>query len=336
MDNPAAIYSLFGLCTLVIFYAGKQLSTYGDVIAEKTGMGRTWIGLVLLATVTSLPELITGVSSVLINDLPDIAVGSVLGSCMCNILIIAWLDVMSGPKPISRQVHEGHVLSAGFGQLMLGLACLDIVAGKHLPTIGWTEPLSPLFILLYVLAMKLIYQYEKNRVAEFVGDLAEEFYHDNISFKKACILFGVNAILIMIAGIFLPELGDKIARMTGLGNTFVGSVFIATSTSLPEIVVCIAAARIGAFDMAVGNLLGSNLFNLAILSFDDALYVKGALLEVSSPTHLVGALTGLIMTSIAIIGLTYRAEKKKLFMAWDALGILAVYIVGTFILYMMR
>lgn len=336
MDNPAVIYSLFGLCTLVIFYAGKQLSTYGDVIAEKTGMGRTWIGLVLLATVTSLPELITGVSSVLINDLPDIAVGSVLGSCMCNILIIAWLDVMSGPKPISRQVHEGHVLSAGFGQLMLGLACLDIVAGKHLPTIGWTEPLSPLFILLYILAMKLIYQYEKNRVAEFVGDLAEEFYHDNVSFKKACILFGVNAILIMIAGMFLPELGDKIARMTGLGSTFVGSVFIAVSTSLPEIVVCIAAARIGAFDMAVGNLLGSNLFNLAILSFDDALYVKGALLEVSSPTHLVGALTGLIMTSIAIIGLTYRAEKKKLFMAWDALGILAVYIVGTFILYMMR
>lgn len=336
MDNPAVIYSLFGLCTLVIFYAGKQLSTYGDVIAEKTGMGRTWIGLVLLATVTSLPELITGVSSVLINDLPDIAVGSVLGSCMCNILIIAWLDVMSGPKPISRQVHEGHVLSAGFGQLMLGLACLDIVAGKHLPTIGWTEPLSPLFILLYILAMKLIYQYEKNRVAEFVGDLAEEFYHDNVSFKKACILFGVNALLIMIAGMFLPELGDKIARLTGLGNTFVGSVFIAVSTSLPEIVVCIAAARIGAFDMAVGNLLGSNLFNLAILSFDDALYVKGALLEVSSPTHLVGALTGLIMTSIAIIGLTYRAEKKKLFMAWDALGILAVYILGTFILYMMR
>jgi len=336
VDNPAVIYSLFGLCTLVIFYAGKQLSTYGDVIAEKTGMGRTWIGLVLLATVTSLPELITGVSSVLINDLPDIAVGSVLGSCMCNILIIAWLDVMSGPKPISRQVHEGHVLSAGFGQLMLGLACLDIVAGKHLPTLGWTEPLSPLFILLYILAMKLIYQYEKNRVAEFVGDLAEEFYHDNVSFKKACILFGGNAILIMIAGMFLPELGDKIARMTGLGNTFVGSVFIATSTSLPEIVVCIAAARIGAFDMAVGNLLGSNLFNLAILSFDDALYLKGALLEESSPTHLVGALTGLIMTSIAIIGLTYRAEKKKLFMAWDALGILAVYIVGTFILYMMR
>ncbi|MBK9144360.1 MAG: sodium:calcium antiporter [Candidatus Melainabacteria bacterium] len=336
MDNPAVIYSLFGLCTLVIFYAGKQLSTYGDVIAEKTGMGRTWIGLVLLATVTSLPELITGVSSVLINDLPDIAVGSVLGSCMCNILIIAWLDVMSGPKPISRQVHEGHVLSAGFGQLMLGLACLDIVAGKHLPTIGWTEPLSPLFILLYILAMKLIYQYEKNRVAEFVGDLAEEFYHDNVSFKKACILFGVNALLIMIAGMFLPELGDKIARLTGLGNTFVGSVFIAVSTSLPEIVVCIAAARIGAFDMAVGNLLGSNLFNLAILSFDDALYVKGALLEVSSPTHLVGALTGLIMTSIAIIGLTYRAEKKKLFMAWDALGILAVYILGTFILYTMR
>ncbi|MBZ0187768.1 MAG: hypothetical protein K8F91_16095, partial [Candidatus Obscuribacterales bacterium] len=86
MDNPTLVYLAFGLCTLVIFYAGTQLSTYGDVIAEKTGMGRTWVGLVLLASVTSLPELVTGFSSVLINDLPDIAVGTVLGSCMCNIL----------------------------------------------------------------------------------------------------------------------------------------------------------------------------------------------------------------------------------------------------------
>lgn len=299
-------------------------------------MGRTWVGLVLLASVTSLPELVTGFSSVLINDLPDIAVGTVLGSCMCNILIIAWLDIMSGPKPISRQVHKGHVLSAGFGQLMLGLACLDIVAEHHLPTIGWIEPLSPLFILLYILAMKLIYQYEQNRVAEFVGDIAEEMQHQAVSLKKAGVIFGLNAGLILIAGIFLPELGDKIGTISGLGNTFVGSVFVAISTSLPEIVVCIAAARIGAFDMAVGNLLGSNLFNLAILSINDALYLKGPLLEVASPTHLVGALTGLIMTSIAIIGLTYRAEKKKLFMAWDAIGIAIVYIFGTFILYMMK
>lgn len=311
-----------------------QLSRYGDAIAEKTGMGRNWIGLVLLATVTSLPELITGTSSVLIHDLPDIAVGAILGSCMCNILIIALLDVLSGPKPVSHQVHDGHVLSAGFGQLMLGLVCLDIVAEERLPTIGWVEPLSPLFILLYVLAMKLIYQHEKKRVNEIMEDIESQY--KDLSLKRALIMFSLNSLVIVIAGIFLPDIGESIAKLTGLGNTFVGSVFIAISTSLPEIVVCISAARIGAFDMAVGNLLGSNLFNIAILSIDDALYLKGPLLEVADKSHLVSALAGLIMTSIAIVGLTYRAEKKPAFIAWDAFGITVVYILGTFILFTMH
>lgn len=333
MDNPVSVYLAFFACALAIFFAGMQLSRYGDAIAEKTGLGRNWIGLVLLATVTSLPELITGTSSVVIHDLPDIAVGAILGSCMCNILIIALLDVLSGPKPVSHQVHDGHVLSAGFGQLMLGLACIDIVAEQRLPTIGWVEPLSPLFILLYVLAMKLIYQHEQKRVDEIMEDI--EVQYKDLSLKKAFIMFGLNSLVIVLAGVFLPEIGEKIAKLTGLGNTFVGAVFIAISTSLPEIVVCISSARIGAFDMAVGNLLGSNLFNLAILSIDDALYLKGPLLEVADKSHLVSALAGLIMTSIAIIGLTYRAEKKPAFIAWDALGITLVYALGTFILFAM-
>ncbi|MCA9814050.1 MAG: sodium:calcium antiporter [Candidatus Obscuribacterales bacterium] len=333
LDSPLLVFSAFFACALAIFLAGTQLSKYGDAIAEKTGMGRTWIGLVLLATVTSLPELITGTSSVVLHDLPDIAVGAILGSCMCNILIIALLDCMSGPKPVSHQVHEGHVLSAGFGQLMLGLACLDIVAEERLPTIGWIEPLSPLFILLYILAMKLIYQHEKKRVNEFMETI--EVQYRDVSLKKAVTMFTLNSLVVVAAGVFLPDIGDRISTITGLGDTFVGSVLIAISTSLPEIVVCISAAKIGAFDMAVGNLLGSNLFNLAILSLDDALYLKGPLLEVISPTHLVGALCGLIMTSIAIIGLSYRAEKKATFIAWDALGIAFIYVVGTMILYMM-
>ena len=333
-DNPVVVYLAFFGCAAAIFLSGMQLSKYGDAIAEKTGLGRNWVGLVLLATVTSLPELITGTSAVVLHDLPDIAVGAVLGSCMCNVLIIAVLDLMSGPKPVSNQVHDGHVLSAGFGQLVLGLACLDIVAEERLPTIGWIEPLSPVFILLYLLAMRLIYQKEKKRVNEFMEEIESE-YRD-LSLNRAILMFVLNSIVIIIAGLFLPAIGESIAKLTGLGESFVGSVFIAISTSLPEIVVCVSAAKIGAFDMAVGNLLGSNLFNVAILSVEDALYVKGPLLEVASKTHLVGALSGLIMTSIAIIGLTYRAEKKPTFIAWDALGIAYVYVIGTFILFCMN
>ena len=99
------LWSQFALVTLVIVFAGYHLSTYGDVIAEKTGMGRTWVGIILMASVTSLPELITGASSVVVFDLPSIAIGNILGACMFNMLVIGLLDALSGPIPISAKAH---------------------------------------------------------------------------------------------------------------------------------------------------------------------------------------------------------------------------------------
>jgi len=83
------IWIQFAACTAIILYSGTRLSLYGDVIAEKSGLGRTWIGVILMASVTSLPELVTGISSVAIYNLPNIAAGDVLGSCMFNLLILA-------------------------------------------------------------------------------------------------------------------------------------------------------------------------------------------------------------------------------------------------------
>src|ERR671924_1870012 len=97
------IWIQFGLCTAIILVAGTQLSKYGDIIAEKTGLSRTWVGVILMASVTSLPELITGISSVTVYDLPNIAAGDVIGSCMFNILIIALLDYKIDATPLSAQ-----------------------------------------------------------------------------------------------------------------------------------------------------------------------------------------------------------------------------------------
>src|SRR5688572_20413124 len=118
------VWLAFGACAAVILFAGVKLSYYGDVIAEKSGLGRTWVGVALLASVTSLPELITGISSVAVVGVPDIAVGDVLGSCMFNVLIIALLDLAGGPAPVSARAHQGHVLTAGMGIFLLGFTAI--------------------------------------------------------------------------------------------------------------------------------------------------------------------------------------------------------------------
>ncbi|MBS1998910.1 MAG: hypothetical protein JSS86_21440 [Cyanobacteria bacterium SZAS LIN-2] len=118
------IWMEFALCAAVIMFAGTKLTLHGDVIADKTGLGRNWVGLVLLATITSLPELVTGVSAVTLNDLPDMAVSGTLGSCMFNMLVIAGLDLLSRGRPVSQMVHQGHMLSAGFGIVLVCFAAV--------------------------------------------------------------------------------------------------------------------------------------------------------------------------------------------------------------------
>lgn len=333
------VWSLFIACTAVILFTGTLLSKYGDILAEKSGLGRTLIGVILMASVTSLPELITGISSIIIFDLPNIAAGDVIGSCMLNLVILALLDLvdLGNPLPLPARAHQGHVLSAGFGILLLGLVVMGVVAGERLPRIAWIGVYSVVLIAVYMVAMRMIFLHEKRRISRFIEEMAEELQYQHMSGARALAMYVLNAVVLIGAATYLPHLGEQIAELTGLGQTFVGNILIALSTSLPEVAVSVAAVRIGAIDMAVGNLFGSNLFNIAVLALDDILYVKGPLLLWISSTHIVAAISAICMTAIAIIGLTYRTTNKKpLVFSWDSLGILGIYGVATFLLYTAR
>lgn len=328
------IWLQFIACTALILFSGSRLSFYGDIIAEKTGMGRTWIGVVLMASVTSLPELITGVSSVTIFDLPNIAAGDVLGSCMFNMLIIAMLDFGGGPTPLSARAHQGQVLGAGFGILLLGLVGISLLASASIPPIGWISLSSLLFLGVYLISIRTVFLYEKRRIVAFVREVAEEARYERISKARAYTMYGLNALVIIAAATYLPHLGERIAEVTGLGRTFVGSIFIALSTSLPEVVVSFGALRIGAVDIALGNLFGSNLFNIGILALDDLFYTRGPLLSYISAGHLVSVVAAISMAAIAIIGLTYQTARKRYVFAWDSVGIVLVYVSAVLILYL--
>lgn len=330
------LWLAFILCTAAIVYAGSRLSRYGDIIAEKTGLGRTWIGVVLMAAVTSLPELVTGASSVTYADVPDIAVGDVVGSCVFNMLILAFLDSVYRPMPISSKAQHGHTLAAGFGILLLSLAVLGLFLPRQAFYFGWIGIYSIFFIVVYFFAMRMIYTHEKRQLAQFLKHAAIELQYEKISTGSAVRNYAVNAVIVIFAAMFLPKIGEGIAAATGLGQSFVGAVFIALATSLPEVVVSLAAVKMGAIDLAIGNLFGSNIFNVLILGIDDLLYVKGPLLSLSSRNHAIPALIAIMMTAVAIIGLTYRAEKKSLPIAWDSVAIVLLYLISLGLMYGLR
>jgi cation:H+ antiporter len=327
------IWIAFAACIVAVLIAGTKLTRYGDVIADRTGLGRAWVGVVLLASVTSLPELATGISSVALFDVPNIALGDIFGSCMFNLVIVAVLDALQRQQPISARVHEGQALSASFGIFLLSIAALSLTARTAIPAIGWIGIYSPLLIALYIAAMRTVFQYERRRIAKFVQEVAVGAAPKGISLRTALVRYAINAAVTVTAAILLPAIGERIAAQTGLSESFVGNIFIAASTSLPELTVAIAALRLDAADMAVGNIFGSNLFNMAILGIDDIAYFKGPLLENASGEHVISAIAAIAMTAIATVGVTYRIGKKRLPLAWDSLAILITYVVAAYMLY---
>jgi cation:H+ antiporter len=319
------------LCAFLIVVAGVRLSRYGDIIAVKTGIGRTWMGVLVMAAVTSLPELVTGASSIVIFDVADIAAGDAIGSCMFNLLILAFLDVRD-PAPLAARVHQGHVLSAAFGIVLLGLALMAVLAGPRAPAVGWVGVHSLLFLTVYVLAMRTIFVFERTRVSALVEELTGDVEYREFPLRRALVRYVAAAAVLVTAAAYLPGVAERFAAATGLAQSFVGTLFVAMSTSMPEVVVSVAAARIGAFDMAVGNLFGSNLFNMAVLGFDDLLYTKGPILTDVEAIHLVSLTAAIVMTAIAIIGLTYRARQKRFRLSWDTFAIAATYALGMILL----
>jgi cation:H+ antiporter len=327
------IWLEFAIATIAILISGYHLSRYGDMLAEKTGVGRTLIGVILLATVTSLPELATGLSAVTIAQTPDIAAGDVLGSCVFNLMLIGLIDLFYRPAPILSRVNQGQILSAGFGVLLIGIAAWGLVIGTHgFPFWAlWIGPATPLILILYAVAVKRVFRFERLRMASFIKEKAEVLNYGHVPIRTVYRNVALNAGVVMGVGIWLPFIGHRMAEVTGWGDTFVGNLLIAAATSLPEIVTSFAALRLAAPDLAVANLFGSNLFNMVILAIDDIAYAPGALLGHVSSNHLFSAVTALMMTGIGIAGLIYRSEKKAWRnLSWDGLALLALYLLNAY------
>lgn len=328
------VWLQLAICALVIGAAGPELSRSGDIIADKTGLSGNWIGLILLGTVTSLPELVTGISSVTTAEVPNIAVGDVLGSCVFNLLILAALDFFSRETSIYRRARQGHILSAGFGVILIGFVGLNLViAGQGTSyAIGRIGLYTPIIIGLYLLALRTVFVYEREHREAFVEGAAERY--PEATLRSAALRLVIASVFVVIAGIWLPFVGSNLAETMGWRTSFVGSLFVAGVTSLPELVVTIAAVRIGALDLAIANLLGSNLFDIFVLGIDDIFYAKGPILSHVSPVHAFSAWSAVVMTGLVIVSLLYRPVKRLFRIAgWTSLGLFLLYMLNTYVNY---
>ncbi len=265
---------------------------------------------------------------------PEIAVGDVLGSCVFNLLIIVVLDFLHRGESVYTRARQSHVLSGGFGIVLIGFAGFNVLLarGGFGLALGHVGAYTPVILLLSAIAMRTVFRYEKEHREAFVAAAPR---YRGLTLSNAAVRYSAAAAAVVIAGTALPFVGKQISLQMGWHQSFVGTLFVAFATSVPEIVVTVAALRLGAIDMAIGNLFGSNLFDIAILAVDDLFYRPGPLLAHVAPTHAVSALSTMIMTGVAIIGLLYRPKTRVLrTVGWGSLFLFCIYLLNTLAIYL--
>ena len=143
------------------------------------------------------------------------------------------------------------------------------------------------------------------------------------------------AFFIFGASIWLVHIAEGIANQTGWGKTFVGAIFLAIASSLPEATATITAIRRGSFGMAIGNILGANMLNVATVFICDIFMPGTNFLSAVSMNNILPATVGILMTATVIVGIIYRSQKSFLRLGLDTIGIVIIYVVGSYLLFCM-
>jgi cation:H+ antiporter len=289
----------------VVVLAGVRLAQDGDRIADRTGLGGAWVGAILVAAATSLPELAIDASAVL-QGAPNLAVGDLFGSSMFNLLILAVADQLTRQPRMASRVTVNQGMVGVLGILVTTLALLGIATAGLLPPfrVGWA---SAAIVLTYLAGARLLHF---NRPEPPFGAVPEAPVPAGRGLRGPIVGFAASAAAILVAAPVLASSAAAIADRLDLSRGFVGLLLVAITTSLPEVVVTIASVRLGAFDLAAGNLLGSNCFNMTILLPLDLLHGGGPLLAAVQPGLAIGGLAAVAMTAVVLLDLLDRSERR--------------------------
>ena len=322
--------------------AGAMLATAGDELAEKTGLGGLFVGALIVGLATSLPEIATDVTAV-VAGAPDLAVADLFGSSMANMAILAIIDLhhRGGVWPA---VELGHARVAAVAIMLTSLAVLGTLVPPRI-TLGWVGPETVLIAVLYVAAMAWLRRspLAGGSQSGALASLAVAADHETAGLAvpggavverakrrpsryPTMVRFVIATVGILVSAPLVALSAKEIADASGVGQTLIGSSLMAVSTSLPELIVALAAVRIGAHDLAVGNLFGSNAVNMSLLVILDAVHTEGPILAAIDPAQTTAAVGAILMMALAVAAIVGGTETRIRRLEPDAVMVLVAYV----------
>jgi cation:H+ antiporter len=304
----------------MVFLSAARLARHADAIADSTGLGRAWVGALLLAGSTSLPELITDVNAAVLGAV-DLGVGDLFGSTLANMLLLAMLDLVYRRRNVLDSVSPDHALVATLAILLSTIAAAAIASGGW-GRIGHVGVETVLILAVYLLGMRSVYLCSRPTAPPEQLELGDT---RRSVLRRGVTGFALGTAGLLVAAPLLVVSAEVLAVESGTSTTFIGTLLVGFTTSFPEIAATIAAARLGAFDLAVGNILGSNAFNICILFAMDLVYVRGPVLAHASRIHVLTALLGMIAIGFSVMGILARKGRVIDSVRIESIAILGAY-----------
>jgi cation:H+ antiporter len=330
-----AIAAIFAISAIFVWMAGTRLAIYGDELSERLKLSREFIGLIFLATVTELPEIVTTATAALSGN-ASLVLGNLFGGITMNTAILAVIDFFVVRHALTSWPRKpNHALLAVLLIVLLALLLAITFVGDVAVVLN---------VGLAAICLSACYPIVIALLRKFDGkdtwtpiDLPEDseneigiLLNDNHLEKtstRALILYSViTSLVILVAGVALAITADSIAEKSGLGSSFIGITLLAAATSLPELSTTLAAARMGAYTMAISNIFGSNLIMLALILPSDMAYRDGPILSQADPVAQFSIAVGIIVTAIYVVGILIRRTPTWLGAGLDSWLVMLVYI----------
>ena len=305
---------------LVMIWAATHLTQAAEQIATSTGIGQYWVGAMLLAAATSLPELAVDVTAVRLGA-SNLAAGDLFGSGMANMLILALLLLFRGS--VATCWRFGHELSrtVGLALVMTALAAMAVLLRAQTVWFG-LSPVSLLLVGIYLMWTRSAFQQD----AADIGDApTERTSPPRGSWRWPVGRFGLAALAIFSSAPLFAAAAHRLAVLSGLGDTTVGTIMVGVSTSLPELTVSLAALRMGASSLAVGNLFGSNAFNMLVFFAMDCAD-RGSIFAALDPTHVLSALGATLLMGLGLVAVLRPPSSRLALLEPSGLSMIAVYV----------
>ena len=338
-ESLSANLIIFTLAAVVIFFIGTRLTRLCDELADHTGLGEAFMGAIFLGAVTSLPGITASVTAAS-SASAALALSNAYGGIAAQTLFVAIADVFYPRANLEHAAASVENMLSGVSLVVL-LGMLVYAHGTPELAIFGVHPVSYLLPLAYVFFMTLLRRCRQAPMwrARYTRETAfDEPDPANETLSSAAVArrwasLAVAAVVIILAGWYLTRSGQRIAAQTGLSESALGALLVAVFTSLPELVIAVSAVRQGALTLAVGGVLGGNVFDTLFAAVADYAYRDGSIYAAATEreTGMVGL--ALVMSSLILLGLIHRERRGVGGIGFESAGVMVAYVVGVVCLF---